>query len=65
MVERWELCTFNNLCQDKYRRLGLEWTYRQTPLIAQNELDQLESWARSSNFPDERVVATGATRLEI
>ena len=65
MVERWELCTFNNLCQDKYRRLGLEWTYRQTPLIAQNELDQLESWARSSNFPDERVISTGATRLEI
>jgi len=64
-VERWELCAFNNLCQDKYRRLGLDWTYSQTPLLSQDELDQLESWARKSNFPGEKIVATGATRIEI
>ncbi len=27
-VQRWELCAFNNLCRDKYRRLDLEWQYR-------------------------------------
>jgi len=65
MVERWELCAFNNLCQDKYRRLGLDWSYRQTPLLTQDELDQLESWARKSKFPGEKIVATGATRIEL
>lgn len=63
-VERWELCAFNNLCQDKYRRLGLEWAYAQTPLLTQNELDQLESWARSSNFLEEKIISTGPTKIE-
>ena len=27
VVARWELCSFNNLAADKYRRLGLRWEY--------------------------------------
>ena len=30
-VERWELCAFNNLCRDKYTRLGLEWAVCRHP----------------------------------
>ncbi len=26
-VERWELCAFNNLCRDKYERLGMQWAF--------------------------------------
>jgi pyruvate formate lyase activating enzyme len=33
VVERWELCAFNNLCRDKYRRLGIDWPYALTPLM--------------------------------
>ena len=52
-VERWELCAFNNLCRDKYRRLGLEWDFVDAPLLAQAELDQAGQWARSAGFdPD-------------
>jgi pyruvate formate lyase activating enzyme len=39
-VERWELCAFNNLCRDKYRRLDMVWTYEDYPLLEQAELDQ-------------------------
>ena len=63
LVERWELCAFNNLCRDKYRRLGMDWAYSQTALLTQDELDQLEYWACSSGFPTENIVATGATKV--
>jgi len=61
-IERWELCAFNNLCRDKYRRLGMAWEYETTPLLTQQDLDQLEYWARQSGFPAERTIATGATQ---
>ncbi len=32
-ISRWELCAFNNLCRDQYKRLGMEWAYAQTPLM--------------------------------
>jgi pyruvate formate lyase activating enzyme len=64
-VERWELCAFNNLCRDKYRRLGLNWVYEQTLLLTQNELDQLISCVQESELMQEKVIATGATRAEL
>jgi pyruvate formate lyase activating enzyme len=64
LVERWELCAFNNLCRDKYRRLGLEWAYASTPLIPQAELDALQTLARSCELPPERVAVTGAARFD-
>ena len=63
LVERWELPAFNNLCRDKYRRLGLEWAYQDTKLFTSEELNQLERWGKESGFPAERVFATGATRI--
>ncbi len=62
-VQRWELCAFNNLCRDKYRRLGLDWEFGQTPLLSKVELEQCAAWARSAGFAPERVFATGATRI--
>lgn len=64
-IERWELCAFNNLCRDKYHRLGLDWPYADTPLIPQEELDALQTLARSCGLPPERVAVTGAARLEL
>ena len=63
VVERWELCSFNNLCRDKYRRLGMNWEYAATPLLTCEELSQMEYWAKQSVFPAERIIATGATQL--
>ncbi len=63
-VERWELCAFNNLCRDKYRRLGMEWQYDQTQLYTQSQLDERYIWAQVSPFPSEKIIITGATRVQ-
>jgi pyruvate formate lyase activating enzyme len=63
-VERWELCAFNNLCRDKYRRLGIPWSLNNTPLMSQTELDRCVSYARSSGFDPSRIILTGATQSE-
>jgi len=62
-LSRWELCAFNNLCRDQYKRLGLEWTYAQTPLMTHAELAHCEQIAKTSGLRPELVLATGATRV--
>ena len=47
-VDRWELCRFNNLCRDKYTRLGLEWSFADTPLLTEAELEAAAVAARAS-----------------
>lgn len=64
-VERWELCAFNNLCRDKYRRLGMQWTYEETQLYTQQELDERYQWAAASHFPQEKITITGAARVQV
>ena len=46
LPEKWELCSFNNLCRDKYGRLGLNWTYRDTPLTGKEHIERLTEIAR-------------------
>lgn len=64
VLQRWELCAFNNLCRDQYRRLGLEWEFAQTPLMSKEELNRCEELARTSGINPDLVVASGATRIE-
>ncbi len=64
LVERWELCAFNNLCRDKYRRLGMDWRFRDTPLLSREQLDAFAQSARHSGVDPAIVTATGATRPE-
>ena len=45
-LERWELCAFNNLCADKYRRLGREWAYAGSPLMEATAMEALAAAAR-------------------
>jgi pyruvate formate lyase activating enzyme len=63
-IDRWELCAFNNLCRDKYRRLGMEWDYAETSLLSAGELAALEETARLSGVNPSLVAATGATQSE-
>lgn len=63
-IERWELCAFNNLCRDKYTRLGLEWEFAETQLMSKNELFTIETWAKDSGFDPERILVSGATEIE-
>ena len=62
-VARWELLAFNNLARDKYLRLGMDWAYAATPLMAPGDLERCEQAARSSGFDPDLIHATGATRV--
>lgn len=61
-VSRWELCAFNNLCSDQYKRLGMEWAYAQTKLMTADELACCEQIAKASGLCPDLILATGATR---
>jgi pyruvate formate lyase activating enzyme len=63
-IRRWELCAFNNLCRDKYRRLDMDWAYKETPLLSSAELAQAGEWARQSGVNPQIVSVTGMAREE-
>ena len=63
-VERWELCAFNSLCCDKYRRLGMDWRYTASLVQSRAELNRIEALASSCGFDPGRIFVTGAARLE-
>jgi len=63
-VTRWELCAFNNLCREQYRRLGRTWDFAEVELMTEDELQRCTEWARSSGVDPAMVVASGATRIE-
>jgi pyruvate formate lyase activating enzyme len=63
VVNRWELCAFNNLCRDKYLRLGRKWAYEDAELLAQAELDGYVSTASAAGISREKVFWTGSSKL--
>ena len=58
-VQRWELCAFNNLCRDKYERLGQEWEFRSAALMTKERMEELTALAVACGAPE--AVYTGAT----
>jgi pyruvate formate lyase activating enzyme len=62
VVERWELCAFNNLCADKYKRLGMEWEFSGTGLVEKSEMEKLFEIAKSSGVKEEIVSWSGSVR---
>jgi pyruvate formate lyase activating enzyme len=63
-VSRWDLLAFNNLCKDKYTRLGLEWEFEGSALIGQEELNSLGEVARKSGVDGNIIHVSGSTRME-
>ena len=59
-AEKWELCAFNNLCGDKYERLGREWAFKDSELMTKERMDELVAVAESAGA--ERVVWSGLSR---
>ncbi len=62
-VSRWELCAFNNLCCDKYRRLEIDWPYADTELQERSRMEELCQIARSA-VTSSIVCWSGETKLE-
>ena len=63
-VDRWELLAFNNLAREQYQRSGTAWAFAQTPLMSAEQLKHFEQVARAASADPDRVVASGATRVE-
>lgn len=64
VVNRWELCSFNNLCRDKYRRLGIDWPFNDTQLLSREFLENITAIAKETDVNPDIVYWTGATRVE-
>ncbi len=62
-VQRWELCAFNNLCRDKYRRLDKDWAFKDCELIPKDRMEELAAVAKSTGVDQGIVHWSGATRL--
>jgi pyruvate formate lyase activating enzyme len=64
MVDRWELCAFNNMCKDKYRNLGIDWEYMESGLLPDSKMRSLLQTANKAiggRFP---VLSSGLTAKE-
>jgi pyruvate formate lyase activating enzyme len=64
MVSRWELCAFNDLCADKYRRLEMPWPYAGCILPSALHMEHLAEAARASGVAANIVHWSGATGKE-
>jgi pyruvate formate lyase activating enzyme len=64
IAQRWELLAFNNLCRDKYRRLGINWQYADTPIMTKDMVSELEQCAKQSGVNPDIVFATGPVKAE-
>jgi pyruvate formate lyase activating enzyme len=65
LVTRWELCAFNNLCRDQYKRLNIAWDYAEQNLMSSEEVEHWGEVARNSGISSEIVITSGATRVEV
>ena len=61
IATRWELCSFNNLCKDKYARLGLDWEYKDSRLMSAQEMEKLALIACGSGVDSDIVHWSGIT----
>ncbi len=64
VVQRWDLCAFNNLCRDKYLRLDRDWSYNENGLLESSRMIDLFETARSSGVDPAIVHWSGATRID-
>ena len=63
LVSRWELCSFNNLCRDKYIRLGLDWAFKDCELMSKGDMEALSEVAKNSGVNPDIVRWSGSTKI--
>lgn len=64
VVEKWELCAFNNLCRDKYKRIGENWMFKDTPLLTREDMEKVRDIAVSSGVPADKVCWSGPVSVD-
>lgn len=61
-VQKWELCTFNNLCIAKYRKLGRKWDLVQNELLTKDHAANLLDCAKLSAPKISSITLSGLTK---
>jgi pyruvate formate lyase activating enzyme len=61
VINRWELCAFNNMCKNKYRTLGITWEYMEVDLLPHSHMQSLYRIAKRALEDLVPVVSTGLT----
>ena len=62
--DRWELCAFNNLCNDKYLRLGTRWKFEKYDLLEEEKLDHLVAVANNPGINGAKIIWTGSAKTK-
>ncbi len=62
--DRWELCAFNNLCNNKYERLGFQWTFKEYGLFGNDEMEKLLITAKKTSIRPDNIFWTGSVKKE-
>jgi len=60
--DRWELCAFNNLCNDKYLRLGTRWGFGKYGLLEADHMNRLVAVAKNSGVDEKTILWTGSVK---
>lgn len=61
-ISRWELCSFNNLCKDKFERMGKEWSFAKYESFSAEEMEYFAEIVRKSGVEPNIVIWTGAVK---
>ncbi len=63
-LTKWELCAFNNLCNDKYERLGKKWDFEKTELLEFETLEHFTKLAEKSGVNPAIVISSGSVKTK-
>ncbi len=58
-IHRWELCSINTFCSDKYHRLGIKWPFADEKNLSNEEMEKWIEIAKSSGIDPGLVVWSG------
>lgn len=61
---KWELCSFNNLCNDKYERLGKKWDFKKYGLFESEALEHYTKLAKDSGVNPDIIISSGSTKVD-
>lgn len=61
VVTRFEMCTFNKACINKYEKLGLSWQCNNLPLITASDAERIKNTVKNIGIKEEKTVISGIT----
>lgn len=59
LIERWELCAFNNICKSKYEKMHRQWDFAEEALLPQQRIDEIRHLLLGDGFPEDKLVISG------